>query len=398
MKIEPAEHKAWLDGSALDLSPLLFRLLQALAECPGRLVTRVELKRALWPYATRIDTERRLNTAMRALRERLGDDAEAPRFIATERGYGYRWVAAEQTSIATLRPGLIAAVASMAVLAAPPAWPEHGGLSDPVALIRAQAAIDSWRAEPSAARLQLASAAIAAAGRNNPASAAYWVLSGQLALEGRWDWATAEKAYRHALRMDPSNADARLALAWLIANRGDRVHAAAMAEALVADSVISGERRAELGWLLIRTGRPDLAAAACPIGKGQSINALSCAHTALAATGDTERAREAAVALMRLVGADAAAIAEVASLPRTQAYARFLDWRADHFLPVEAPAFQRAQVLADAGRGSAALETLAESVAKREPLAVKIHSTPSFEGLRTNPRYRVLAKRVGAAA
>src|SRR5205085_9779170 len=109
LTIDRAERRAMLGGQALDLSPLLLRLLERLAEHPGRVASRAELKRVLWPYAERIDTERRLNTAMRALRAALGDDADEPRFIETVRSHGYRWIVSDRP--AAPRLGLAAAVA-----------------------------------------------------------------------------------------------------------------------------------------------------------------------------------------------------------------------------------------------------------------------------------------------
>ena len=79
-------------GQAVPISGLPARILELLMAANGELVTRAELKQALWPYATRIDTERRLNTGVRALREALGDTAMTPRYVATVRGLGYRWV------------------------------------------------------------------------------------------------------------------------------------------------------------------------------------------------------------------------------------------------------------------------------------------------------------------
>src|SRR5687767_13365176 len=84
-------------GTPVALAGLPLRILHLLMAANGRLVTRDELKQALWPYATRIDTERRLNTAVRALREALGDSGTTPLYIATVRGHGYRWIAQPQT-------------------------------------------------------------------------------------------------------------------------------------------------------------------------------------------------------------------------------------------------------------------------------------------------------------
>lgn len=83
-------------------------------------------------------------------------------------------------------------------------------------------------------------------------------------------------------------------------------------------------------------------------------------------------------------------------MPAEAAYKQFLAWRAREFLPPNAFYFDRAQVLADAGFGTEAIDNLDRSVAAREPLAVKILSSPSFLSLRTNPRYQDLVRAVGA--
>jgi eukaryotic-like serine/threonine-protein kinase len=67
-------------------------ILLALAERPGEVVTRTELQQRLWPHDTFVDFEDGLNTAMRKLREALGDDPQQPRYIETVRGRGYRFL------------------------------------------------------------------------------------------------------------------------------------------------------------------------------------------------------------------------------------------------------------------------------------------------------------------
>jgi TolB-like protein len=61
-------------------------------EHPGRLVTREELKRKLWPEDTFVDFDQGLNKAVNRLREALGDSAENPRFIETLPRKGYRFI------------------------------------------------------------------------------------------------------------------------------------------------------------------------------------------------------------------------------------------------------------------------------------------------------------------
>lgn len=68
------------------------QLLSSLLERPGELVTRDELRQRLWPSDTFVDFEHSLNTAIRKLRQTLGDEAETPRFIETLPKRGYRFI------------------------------------------------------------------------------------------------------------------------------------------------------------------------------------------------------------------------------------------------------------------------------------------------------------------
>lgn len=69
------------------------KILIALAERPGQVLSRAELHERLWPADTFVDFEDGLNTAMRKLREALRDDPQSPQYIETVRGRGYRLVA-----------------------------------------------------------------------------------------------------------------------------------------------------------------------------------------------------------------------------------------------------------------------------------------------------------------
>src|SRR5262245_13680611 len=69
------------------------RLLLALVERPGQLVTREELTSRLWPSGVYVDFDRGLNKAVNHLRDVLGDSAEQPRFIETLPRKGYRFIA-----------------------------------------------------------------------------------------------------------------------------------------------------------------------------------------------------------------------------------------------------------------------------------------------------------------
>jgi DNA-binding winged helix-turn-helix (wHTH) protein len=70
-----------------------FRVLLALLERPGELVTRDQLRRRLWPEDTFVDFEHGLNAAIKRLRDALGDSADNPRFVETLPRRGYRFIA-----------------------------------------------------------------------------------------------------------------------------------------------------------------------------------------------------------------------------------------------------------------------------------------------------------------
>ena len=58
-------------GRVLPVSGLPLRIFEMLMAANGRIVSREKLKAALWPYAVRIDVDRRLHTAIRALRKAI---------------------------------------------------------------------------------------------------------------------------------------------------------------------------------------------------------------------------------------------------------------------------------------------------------------------------------------
>jgi Tol biopolymer transport system component/DNA-binding winged helix-turn-helix (wHTH) protein len=68
------------------------RILRALLERAGDVVTREELRAQLWPADTFVDFDHGLNSAVRRLRDALGDSADAPRFVETLPRRGYRFI------------------------------------------------------------------------------------------------------------------------------------------------------------------------------------------------------------------------------------------------------------------------------------------------------------------
>jgi DNA-binding winged helix-turn-helix (wHTH) protein/Tol biopolymer transport system component len=81
------------NGTKLKLQEQPFQILLKLLENPGNLVTREELHSILWPADTFVDFDTGLNSAIKRLREVLGDSADVPRFIETVPRRGYRFIA-----------------------------------------------------------------------------------------------------------------------------------------------------------------------------------------------------------------------------------------------------------------------------------------------------------------
>jgi DNA-binding winged helix-turn-helix (wHTH) protein len=80
-------------GVTVRLQEQPLKVLIALLERPGEVVTREELRRRLWPADTYVDFERSLNAAVKRLREALGESADSPQYIETLPRRGYRLVA-----------------------------------------------------------------------------------------------------------------------------------------------------------------------------------------------------------------------------------------------------------------------------------------------------------------
>jgi hypothetical protein len=89
-------------------------LLILLAQRHGELVSRADIVERLWGSGVHVDAEMGVNTAIRKVRQVLGDPAEAPTFIETVSGRGYRFIATVETLEAHAGPA--SGTATLAVL------------------------------------------------------------------------------------------------------------------------------------------------------------------------------------------------------------------------------------------------------------------------------------------
>jgi DNA-binding winged helix-turn-helix (wHTH) protein len=315
------------DGVPIALSGLPFRILEQLVRSGGRIVTRQELKQVLWPYAERIDTEHRLNTAIRGLREALGDGGSRRRLILTVRGHGYRWVGGERV---TSRRPLVRLAAAAAL-----------------ALTFVSASLLRREGDP---------------GDNNP-----------------------------------TNVASARTLAWTYVNQGRPSAALPQIATLLQASDRSPEGQAEVGWLLLRSGTPTAALAACSGQAETSINLLSCRQTALGRLGLISDARAVGVRIMRMANAAPRSVQSVADAPAALGYSRFLRWRISTFVRPGRDWFQRAQLQAEAGLYSDALASLRRAAAVHDPLLAKIRSTTEFAPLEQSRDFRRISAAVFSA-
>jgi two-component system OmpR family response regulator len=94
LEIDRERHEVRRDGVALTLTGAELRLLIALVEADGRVLTRESLLDALYGQDASETLDRTVDVYVGRLREKLGDDSERSRYVATVRGAGYRAVVA----------------------------------------------------------------------------------------------------------------------------------------------------------------------------------------------------------------------------------------------------------------------------------------------------------------
>jgi DNA-binding winged helix-turn-helix (wHTH) protein len=90
-RLDTSNAQLWRGRQEIALRPKAFAVLAHLVEHAGQLVTKQQLLDAVWPGT--FVTDAVLKDSVRQLRDALGDDARAPRFIETAQRRGYRFVA-----------------------------------------------------------------------------------------------------------------------------------------------------------------------------------------------------------------------------------------------------------------------------------------------------------------
>jgi len=90
LRVDAGARKVWKDGQSVELTPIEFDLLLALARHPGRVLSREQLVEHVWGYDYYGD-ERVADVHIGRIRKKIEDDPASPVLIVTVRAAGYRF-------------------------------------------------------------------------------------------------------------------------------------------------------------------------------------------------------------------------------------------------------------------------------------------------------------------
>jgi two-component system response regulator RstA len=86
--LDPAKMTATLDGAPIDVTAYEFSILRALAQRPGKVLSREQLL-DLAKGSADLSFDRSIDVHVSRLRAKLGDDSRSPKILKTVRGVGY---------------------------------------------------------------------------------------------------------------------------------------------------------------------------------------------------------------------------------------------------------------------------------------------------------------------
>jgi DNA-binding winged helix-turn-helix (wHTH) protein/tetratricopeptide (TPR) repeat protein len=447
---EPALRRA---GRRVALQQQPLRALVLLASRAGRVVTRDELRRALWPDGTHVDFERGINFCLNQVRTALRDPARSSHFIETLPRVGYRFVADVRIAAfeeavpaaRSRRPHRFLALAACAlgltatsgdwaprrsrvVLEIDPqaqqaylrgllllqrpgaaAWDEatrafETATAREPAFANAQAALarvllGSSEAgfRPAAEAMPRARTAALAALREDPRQADAWVSLALVRLRYDWDWNAADDLDR-ALALQPDLARAHRVRAAYLSARGDHDHAIAAAQHAVALDPLCPTLNGDLGWYYYCARRFSEAAVQWRLsvavqGDGGPRDRLV---DALRQMGRPDEAWREAEATMRHAGVPPAAIAELAARGPEAGLRAFLSGSAEYLKDHGASLERLAALHAAGGDDDQALALLERAARERSwGLVGSLAADPDFASLTGRPRYTRLLRETG---
>jgi DNA-binding winged helix-turn-helix (wHTH) protein/TolB-like protein/Flp pilus assembly protein TadD len=213
---------------------------------------------------------------------------------------------------------------------------------------------------------------------------------GNIAFWHDWNWTAAEREFREALRINPSDPDAHHDLAWLQTALGQRGDAAASIENAIAIDPLSARTRMDSAWLFLQLGQFERAASEARrvLDLNPGLNeARFCISRALLYAGDIRSALEALQPLL-----PQSFISESAALSPSDAMRRLIEFQAAN---AKSDSYERAWQWALLASRSEALAALEQGFAERNLMMPFIAADPAFRTLRDEPRFRRLVSRMG---
>ena len=220
-EVDVESHELRRFGRKLRLQEKSFLVLQELLKNPGRVVNREELAAALWP-GEYVDAEHGLNTAVRRLREALGDSAEEARYVETLPKLGYRFIGAVEARTepidrpeAALSPAPIATPATASE--ARVRWLRRGAVVGAAILAAVAVSVVTARSRSTGTETTGTEPAVPAA-QTDPVEE---LLARARYLRNHKRLPEAKQFVEEALKLDPKNADALAGLALSFLAEGD---------------------------------------------------------------------------------------------------------------------------------------------------------------------------------
>ena len=91
-QVDRQRQQVFRGGTRLRLQGKVYQVLIALIQKQGEVVTREELRQALWPADTHVNYDANVNTTVNKLRQALGESIDKPTYIETIPRKGYSFI------------------------------------------------------------------------------------------------------------------------------------------------------------------------------------------------------------------------------------------------------------------------------------------------------------------